>query len=671
MHHFAPSVLPAGFLGVDMFFVVSGFLIARLLTREIERSGTVSLGDFWAQARPASSPALATVTVVVLCVSAIKLSDAEIHNTRAEALGTLFYCANWVLIFTKSNYFTNLGRPSPFLHMWTLAVEEQFYIVRSARDVGGSPCRAPSSRSYRDNPCVSSARSRRPYGCACSYRRPATRHAPISAATHTPWVSSSASQRAYSRGPDDRGGCSPIGCGRVRQARPRRCSRSRRSFAMLVIIRDADDRTLALYRGGFLVFAVLTAFVVAIVVTMPTALIARCLRMPWLVAIGLRSYSLYLWHWPVRVFVTSSSGLSGVGLFAVRLVISAALAETSFRLVERPFRSGTVARRFRSRGAVAYFVALTIAAIVLVATVDAPRKLLPTSLAEIPTTKGNGKPNGSETKGPTTLHVELFGDSTAYMLAIGEVQHANELAVSLSGDAQVGCSVTQTDRVSEGLVIAYPKQCVGWQARWQADMRKDPHAHLALMTGAWELLDQETSTGVVRFGTNAWINLNTSALRSALDVLTADGRTVSLFEVPCYGTGDADIPLPERSDPRRIAALDRDLHRSRALDAEGPDRPLAKSRVSRRPSRREHPRRASLAPRRTAPQQRRSRRGLEVVVAAVTHHAMSARRASNGSVVARPRSVQAAGARPGGTSRGAGGARRWSEEWKRRVVGTW
>ncbi len=86
-------------------------------------------------------------------------------------------------------------------------------------------------------------------------------------------------------------------------------------------------------------------------------------------------------------------------------------------------------------------------------------------------------------------------------------------------------------------------------------MRNDPHAHLAVMTGAWELLDQNTATGVARFGTNAWADVNRSALRAALAVLTADGRTVSLFEVPCYGTGDADIPLPERSDPRRIAAL--------------------------------------------------------------------------------------------------------------------
>jgi hypothetical protein len=109
--------------------------------------------------------------------------------------------------------------------------------------------------------------------------------------------------------------------------------------------------------------------------------------------------------------------------------------------------------------------------------------------------------------------------------------------------------------MSEGWLISAPTICVGWRSRWQATMRKDPHAHLALMSGAWELLDQVTPMGVVRFGTRAWTDLNASSLRAALDVLTADGRTVSLFEVPCYGAGDSTDSFPARSDPRRIAAL--------------------------------------------------------------------------------------------------------------------
>ena len=129
VYHFAPSVLPAGFLGVDVFFVVSGFLIARLVVAEIAGTGTVSLRHFWARRARRLLPALGTMTVVVLCAVAINSSSTEKHDIRAQALGTLFYCANWVMIYAKGSYFTSVGRPSPFLHMWSLAVEEQFYLV--------------------------------------------------------------------------------------------------------------------------------------------------------------------------------------------------------------------------------------------------------------------------------------------------------------------------------------------------------------------------------------------------------------------------------------------------------------------------------------------------------------------------------------------------------------
>jgi hypothetical protein len=295
------------------------------------------------------------------------------------------------------------------------------------------------------------------------------------------------------------------------------------------------------------VFALLCGVIVAVVVTAPAAPVARLLRAPWLVAIGLRSYSLYLWHWPVRVFVTPRPGLDGFGLFTVRLVISLVLAEASFRLVERPFRIGKVARRAGSRPATAYFTALTLVAAVLVTTVAAPQPLPPSSLSQL-------KDPGVKIA-PTTLRVDIFGDSTGLVFGLGGASKARELRLSIGGDAEIGCSIVGTDHVSDGRVLENPAYCTGWQTRWQASMRKDPTARLVLMTGAWETLDQKFGAGVIRFGTSAWTDLITSTLRAALGILTADGRIVYLFDVPCYGAGDANDPIPERSDPRRIAAL--------------------------------------------------------------------------------------------------------------------
>src|SRR5258707_7681661 len=90
VYHFAPSALPAGFLGVDVFFVVSGFLISRLVVAEIVGTRSLGLRHFWSRRARRLLPALATMTVVVLVVVAIKFDAAEKHDIRAQALGTLF-----------------------------------------------------------------------------------------------------------------------------------------------------------------------------------------------------------------------------------------------------------------------------------------------------------------------------------------------------------------------------------------------------------------------------------------------------------------------------------------------------------------------------------------------------------------------------------------------------
>ena len=547
VYHFAPSVLPAGFLGVDVFFVVSGFLIARLVTREIARSGTVSLGNFWARRARRLLPALATLTVVVLIAAAIDLSTTELHDIRAQALGTLFYCANWVIIVGKGSYFTNLGRPSPFLHMWTLAVEEQFYVVlplvllAARRTVVRHPVRAATvalagalaSTVWMAVLVSPSGDPSRGYLGSDSHAMGLLVGVALGvvagAGATGPWDALAEWVRAN-----------------VVAARVASLSAAAALIAVVVTMRLARDSTLALYRGGFGVFAVLCALIIWVVVVVPDAPIARVLRTPWLAAIGLRSYSLYLWHWPVRVFV-SPSGTHGFALFAIRLLVSVVLAEISFRFVEQPFRVGVVARRTKSRGAVAYYGVLVVVAAVLVTTVAAPKTLPPQSLAALPKLTGNHDPKA--------LRVDLFGDSTALVFGYGGALSAKQLGISVGGDAQLGCGLVQTPHVSGPREISGPKDCAGWEARWRASMRRDPHARLAVMAGAWEALDQRTPLGVVRFGTPAWTNVITAAVRDALTVLTSDGRTVYLFEVPCYGAGNANDPLPERADPRRLDAL--------------------------------------------------------------------------------------------------------------------
>ncbi len=539
--HFSPSVLPAGFLGVDVFFVVSGFLIARMIVVELERHDGVRLGNFWGRRARRLLPALGTVTVVVCIAAAASFSNAELQNIRGQALGTLFYCANWVMIHQQANYFATLGRPSPFLHMWTLAVEEQFYIVLPLV-------------------CLAFRRVivRRPVGAAWV--------AFAGAIASTIWMAVLVSphgdpSRAY-LGTDSHamglltgtalgilaGAGAPWEklAGKVR-ANPTLATFSAAAalIATIVIMRVDKDHTYSLYRGGFLVFAVLTGLIIVVVVSLPASPLTRLLSTRALVEVGLRSYSLYLWHWPVRVFVTPRPGLHGFSLFVVRLVISVVLAEISYRLIERPFRTGAIAKRTGSRGAVVYYAVAAAITIVLVFTVVAPGPLPPASLDAGAATATN----------PNAFRVDTFGDSTALVFGLAGRNHASQLDLSVGGDAILGCGVVQADHMSQGQIIGLPSQCAGWQQRWQNDLRQDPHAALMLMTGAWDILDHRVNGHDVKFGTPEWTQLVSSSLHDALATLTSDGRTVYLFDVPCYGEGDPNSPIPERADPKRIAAL--------------------------------------------------------------------------------------------------------------------
>ncbi len=536
--HFAPSVLPAGFLGVDVFFVVSGFLIARLVVAEVGRSRTVSLANFWGRRARRLLPALATLVVVICILSASRFTAGELHDVRAQALGSLFYVGNWVMIAGNTNYFATIGRPSPFLHLWTLAVEEQFYIV--------FPLVCLATRRWI---------VRRPV--------PAAVIAFALAIASTIWMSVLVSpqgdpSRAY-LGTDSHamgllvgvalgvlaGAGAPWDALRARVAHVRVVASVAAALALVVIVATmwlASDHTDALYQGGFLVFACLCAIPIVVFVMLPDSATSRVLSHPALVAVGLRSYSLYLWHWPVRVFITGNEWLSGFSLFVVRLAVSAVLAELSYRFVERPFRTGAVARRTGSRGAVAAFAALVVLTGILVGTVAAPEKL-PASTLE-------GCPN------PGATRVDVFGDSTALKFGLGGCAARTQLALGVGGAARLGCGVVLTDHVSQGRVIPNPAhECDGWEARWRASLAQDPNAKIALMVGAWEILDHKIGNTTVKFGTPEWTTLVSTSLRDALRVLTSDGRTVSLFEVPCYGGGDDPTYLPERHDPKRIEAL--------------------------------------------------------------------------------------------------------------------
>src|SRR5262245_59947737 len=128
LYHADVAWLPGGFLGVDVFFVLSGYLITALLLAEWHAHRSIDLPRFWLRRARRLLPALFAVIAIALAFALVWLPD-EVANLRGDALAALAYVTNWHLIFKQDSYFETIGRPSLFQHLWSLAVEEQFYLL--------------------------------------------------------------------------------------------------------------------------------------------------------------------------------------------------------------------------------------------------------------------------------------------------------------------------------------------------------------------------------------------------------------------------------------------------------------------------------------------------------------------------------------------------------------
>src|SRR5262245_61274078 len=128
LYHAELAAFQGGFLGVDVFFALSGFLITRLLVEEFEKSGAISLRDFYVRRARRLLPALVAVIVVAAVATAFLVQDAA-HKTRQDAAAALVYLSNWWFVISEQSYFESWGRPPLLQHLWSLAIEEQFYVA--------------------------------------------------------------------------------------------------------------------------------------------------------------------------------------------------------------------------------------------------------------------------------------------------------------------------------------------------------------------------------------------------------------------------------------------------------------------------------------------------------------------------------------------------------------
>jgi peptidoglycan/LPS O-acetylase OafA/YrhL len=335
LYHADVPWMPGGFIGVEVFLAISGFLITSLLAREFKRHGSVDITDFWARRARRLLPAMWAVIFSVTLYAAYFLPD-ELASLRGDAIAALGYAANWVLIFDHRSYFEQAGRPSLLKHFWSLAIEQQFYLLwpglysmflgRVPRALSVALCvgLAAASAAWMGvlfNPDLDPSRlyfgtdtraSGLLLGAALALWQP---HANIANRT-----------KAWSLALE---GAGIVALG-----------------ALITACFVVDEYDPPLYLGGFFMIAVLTAVVIAAVTAPESPIVGRMLRVAPLRWLGIRSYSLYLWHFPVFMVTRPAIDLplSGFPSLVLRLAIAVALAELSYRYIETPVRDGALGR---------------------------------------------------------------------------------------------------------------------------------------------------------------------------------------------------------------------------------------------------------------------------------------------------------------------------------------
>ena len=563
LYHAGVSWLPGGLLGVDVFFVISGFLITYLLVTEWDRSGGIKLGTFWLRRARRLLPALVLMLLFVSVVWGLMIGDDSLP-LRKDVLFALGYGANWWFAFSGQGYFSSFASPSPVLHTWSLSVEEQFYLLW---------------------PLVVVLLLRR----GRSVLRWAVAGVALAAvATLIQSLAGVWTDRLY-YGTDTRAIPLLVGAALAcwfagKDARPALTATGARRLQIAGLVgivclawalASISGSSTELYRGGFLVLALLVGVCVLSLAWLPNGLLARLLSVPGLPQIGVISYGLYLWHWPLFLLIDHQRAqASGFGLLALRFAATLTVALLSYHFVERPIRQG----RLRLPNPRALLPAIAVALIGVMVAVTAPAAatgssssvpdLTKTPTSPTPSNASSTVPSqapsaiASASGGPVaanrdtggTKRVLIVGDSLAY--AIGQVMSFSQGAYHLQIDNEGlwGCGIARGgDRRIFGQVTVPPSFCATWPQRRAAEVQADKPDVAVMLVGLWEIVDQVHNGRWEHIGQPDFDSYLSAELDNAIETLSASGARVALLTMPCLRLRESadGSPYPE-ADPARV-----------------------------------------------------------------------------------------------------------------------
>jgi len=314
-----------GFLGVDLFFVLSGFLITTLLILEWQRSDRVALSAFWGRRARRLLPALFIVLALVAIVTVHTIDPWRRAGIRNDGIASLFYVANWRFIAAKQGYFELFSAPSPLRHMWSLAIEEQFYLVWPLVTLALLRAARGSLRLLGAACVVGIAASIAAMAFLYDAGDPSRAYYGTDARAHTILLGALLAVVLAAWKPG------------VAARRYIRIAAIVAFGAMVIAWYAATGTSARYYHGGSAAFAALACIVIA--GALQPGFLQRALSLRPLAWIGCISYGLYLFHWPIAVWlVPTRVHLHGVALNLLRLALTFAMATLSYYLVELPIR---------------------------------------------------------------------------------------------------------------------------------------------------------------------------------------------------------------------------------------------------------------------------------------------------------------------------------------------
>jgi peptidoglycan/LPS O-acetylase OafA/YrhL len=563
-----------GFLGVSTFFTLSGFLITSLLLNERGATGTINLRQFWKRRFRRLMPAALAALALVIVFGATVADEVQRRNLAGDVLASLGYVANWRFLLAHQSYADIFGAASPVAHFWSLAIEEQFYLLlplvawflliklklgRGAFAVCLAGLTAASLGLIFGGGLTTDA----------SYYHTGTRAAELLIGA---LMAAAVFDRRVTR---------PLGRNRAVQVVV--CTIGVLALAACVFLwsrtEQMGQQSPWLYKGGFALYSLLTVAVVLASVT-PAGPVRWLLALWPLRALGMISYGIYLYHWPIFLWLTPArTKLDDPLLTMLRVGVTISVAIVSYYVIESPIRHAGKKPRV-PLASLAIPTVVILAGAVIAVTATAPKAIIDFEAAQaaMATSGGSPPPPPPDIKSAEApfARIGFYGDSTSLMTGIGMKRWAQETnqADVLGGVSRLGCGIGRGGyrKDEKGEVIKVPDVCNRWELEFRQSIENDQPTVAVVQIGPWEVAPRKLD------GTDNWTGPGDPAydkfmmdeMLRAIDVLTSKGAVVTWLSAPRIRVDPKQTDRAMRGATADPARMDRLNELIRELPAKRP-----------------------------------------------------------------------------------------------------